>query len=150
MSYHGPFQPINPHKYKGDPKRIVFRSLWERQLFKWCDEHCFVKAWSSEEIVVPYRCDTDKQLHRYFPDVFIEFSDGRKLLIEVKPKKETVQPRVPKRKTKRFITEVLTYVKNTSKWAAAEAYAKERGWTFEIWSEDMLRKLGIVIIGTYK
>lgn len=145
-SYRGKFSPKNPDKYRGDVMNIVYRSLWERQFFRWLDEQSFVKSWSSEEVVVPYRCKTDGQIHRYFVDVKFEFQDGRIMLIEIKPKKETVPPRNPGRKTRRFITEVMTYAKNISKWEAAKAYAKDRGWIFEVWDEDMLRSLGIKIL----
>ena len=150
MTYKGKFQPQHPSKYQGDVTNIVYRSLWERNLFRWLDSHQFIKSWSSEEVVIPYRCKTDGRIHRYFPDVKFEFGDGRVMLIEVKPKRETVEPRIPKKRTKRFLLEVMTYAKNVSKWEAAMEYAKDRGWIFEIWDEDMLRKLGITILGTYK
>lgn len=145
-SYRGRFSPQNPQKYRGDVTNIVYRSLWERQFFRWLDSHDFVKSWSSEEVVVPYRCKTDGKIHRYFVDVKFEFQDGRVMLIEIKPKKETVPPKNPGRKTRRFITEVMTYAKNISKWEAAKTYAEDRGWIFEVWDEDMLRSIGIKIL----
>ena len=145
-SYRGKFSPKNPDKYRGDVMNIVYRSLWERQFFRWLDEQYFVKSWSSEEVVVPYRCKTDGKIHRYFVDVKFEFQDGRVMLIEIKPKKETIPPKNPGRKTRRFITEVMTYAKNISKWEAAKTYADDRGWIFEVWDEDMLRSLGIKIL----
>jgi len=145
-SYRGKFSPKNPDKYHGDVMNIVYRSLWERQFFRWLDEQSFVKSWSSEEVVVPYRCKTDGKIHRYFVDVKFEFQDGRVMLIEIKPKKETIPPKNPGRKTRRFITEVMTYAKNISKWEAAKTYADDRGWIFEVWDEDMLRSLGIKIL----
>ena len=35
---------------------------------------------------------------------------------------------------------------NTSKWEYAKEYAKDRGWKFEIWTEDTLKSKGIRII----
>lgn len=145
-TYRGKFSPVNLHKYKGDPTNIVYRSLWERQVFKFCDTKSFVEEWSSEEVIIPYRCRTDNRIHRYFVDVKIKFSDGRVFLIEIKPDKETKPPKSKGRKTKRFITEAMTYAKNSSKWEAAALYAQERGWIFEIWTEKTLKKLGIVIL----
>ena len=144
--YKGKFYPKNPAKYKGDVTNITYRSHWERQLFRWLDEQSFVASWSSEEVVIPYRCKTDGQLHRYFVDVKLTFTDGRTLLVEVKPAKETEPPKKPSRKTARYITEVMSYAKNMSKWESALDYAADRGWTFEIWTEDTLRKLGIKIL----
>ena len=37
MSYKGRYTPKNPNKYKGNPHRIVYRSLWERKFMKYCD-----------------------------------------------------------------------------------------------------------------
>jgi hypothetical protein len=145
-TYKGKFIPKNPHKYRGDVMNITYRSLWERQLFRWLDDQSFIKTWSSEETIVPYRCKTDGKIHRYFVDVKLEFTDGRVLLVEVKPKKEMEPPKTPKVKTRRFITEVMTYAKNISKWEAAKEYAEDRGWKFEIWSEETLRSFGIKIL----
>jgi hypothetical protein len=145
-TYRGKFSPKNPSKYTGDVLGIVYRSLWERQLFRWLDEHSFIKSWSSEEVVIPYRCKTDGRIHRYFVDVKLQFADGRIMLIEVKPSKEVSPPKNTGRKTRRYITEVMTYAKNISKWEAAAEYAADRGWVFEIWDENMLRKLGMKIL----
>jgi hypothetical protein len=103
-------------------------------------------SWSSEEVVIPYRCKTDGRIHRYFVDVKFQFADGRIMLIEVKPAKEVSPPKNTGRKTRRYITEVMTYAKNISKWEAAAEYAADRGWIFEIWDENMLRKLGMKIL----
>lgn len=146
MTYKGFFRPRNSAKYKGDVLNIVYRSLWERQLFRWLDEQPFVASWSSEEVVVPYRCKTDGRIHRYFVDVKFEFTDGRIMLIEVKPKKEVDPPKQTSKKTRRYITEVMTYAKNISKWEAATEYASDRGWVFEIWTEETLKRLGIKIL----
>jgi len=58
MAYRGKFKPKNPNKYKGDANGIVYRSLWERNAFRWLDENDSIVAWNSEEIVIPYRCAT--------------------------------------------------------------------------------------------
>lgn len=146
MSYRGRFSPTKPQKYRGDVTNIVYRSLWERQVFKWLDDNSAIKTWSSEEVVIPYRCKTDGRLHRYFVDIKFELNDGRIFLVEIKPKKETLPPKNPGKKTKRYITEVMTYAKNISKWEAAKEYANDRGWLFEVWDEDFLKGLGIKII----
>jgi hypothetical protein len=145
MTYKGRYRVKNPHKYKGDPTKIIFRSLWERQVFRFCDNTRDILKWSSEEIVIPYRCKTDNRIHRYFPDVYIETPKGT-FLIEIKPDKETKPPKEPQRKTKRYINEVMTYVKNTSKWEMAESYCADRGWKFEIWTEKTLKKMGIKLL----
>lgn len=143
MAYSGKYRPINPKKYKGDVTKIVYRSLWERHCFKWADNNPDVVQWRSEEDVIPYFYDVDKKYHRYFMDLRVTYSNGKTVLIEIKPDKETRPPEYKGRKTKRYISEGLTYVKNMNKWEAAREYAKDRGWGFEIWTEHTLHQMGI-------
>ena len=143
MAYSGKYKLINPQKYKGDPSLIVYRSMWEKHCFKWCDTSKDVLEWSSEEIIVPYYYDVDKKYHRYFPDLKIKLSSGVTYLIEIKPDKET-RPPEGQRKTKQYISEGLTYVKNVNKWKAADSFAKDRGWIFQVWTEKTLQSMGIM------
>jgi len=142
MAYSGRYQVINRGKYKGDPDNIVYRSLWEKHVFGWCDTNPKVKAWSSEEIVVPYYYDVDKKYHRYFPDLKIVM-ENKTLLVEIKPDKET-KPPTGERRTKRYINEGLTYIKNMNKWEAAESFCKDRKWEFQVWTEDTLIEMGLL------
>jgi hypothetical protein len=142
MSYKGKYQPINPKKYKGDPTNIVYRSLWERTFMKYCDTNENILEWFSEEIAVPYRSPIDNKIHRYFPDFYIKVKESngsiKKYLIEIKPKKQTVEPIPQKRKTKGYIYEVYEYAKNQAKWKAAEEFCKDRGYEFKVLTEDHL------------
>ena len=146
MAYSGRYTVKNKKKYEGDYSRVFFRSLWERQVFRWIDENPDIKSWSSEEVVIPYRCKTDNRVHRYFMDVKMTTADGQTHLIEIKPKSQTKKPDKTRRKTKKFLKEAMTYIKNESKWKAADEYAKDRGWKFHIWTEDTLKKLGIKLL----
>jgi hypothetical protein len=38
----------------------------------------------------------------------------------------------------------MTYVKNMNKWSAAQSYAADRGWEFQIWTEIQLTEMGIM------
>lgn len=109
---------------------------------KYFDESSDVKYWSSEEIIIPYFYEADKKYHRYFPDFKVTWKNGKTSLIEVKPKKETAPP-TGNRRTKRYITEAYTYVKNQNKWKAADKYAKDNGYNFLIWTEVELESMGI-------
>ena len=149
MAYSGRYTVKNPSKYDGDPTKVVFRSLWERQVFKWMDDNPNVIKWQSEETVIPYRCKTDNRIHRYFMDIKMVTKD-KTFLIEIKPKCQTKAPKELSRKTKRYITEVMAYVKNTSKWETADSYCADRGWEFAIWTEETLRDMGIKILGAKK
>ena len=73
MAYSGKYKPKNPTKYTGDSSKVVYRSLWEKHCFKWCDNNPQVLKWSSEEVVIPYLWDVDKRYHRYFVDLKIKF-----------------------------------------------------------------------------
>lgn len=76
-------------------------------------------------------------------DLKITYKDGRTVLVEIKPEKETVPPKRPD-KSKRYINEAMTYVKNMNKWEAAENFAKDRKWDFQIWTEKTLTEMGIM------
>lgn len=143
MAYSGKFKITKPHKYKGDPSNVIYRSMWEHNAFKWCENNAQVKSWSSEEIIIPYYYDVDKRYHRYFMDLKVSFKDGKTLLVEIKPDKETKPPKRPD-KSKRYLNEAMTYVKNQNKWKAADNFAKDRGWEFQIWTEKTLMKMGIL------
>lgn len=104
MAYRGKYQPSYPKKYKGDPTNVVYRSLWERRFMNYCDNNENVLEWGSEEIALPYRSPLDNKIHRYFPDFYIKIreSDGsiQKYIIEIKPQKQTIEPKVQKKKQK--------------------------------------------------
>lgn len=142
MAYSGRYVVNNRRKYKGDVDNIIYRSLWERHVFQWCDNNPAVKQWSSEEVVVPYYYEVDKRYHRYFVDVLIVMKE-KTLLVEIKPEKETAPPKRPDR-SKRYLNESLTYIKNMNKWEAANEYAKDRGWEFQIWTEKTLQEMNLL------
>ena len=142
MSYKGKYRPSYPQKYKGDPTNIIYRSLWERKFMVYCDTRDNILEWGSEEIALPYRSPLDNKIHRYFPDFYIKVKESngeiKKYLIEVKPKKQTIEPKVQKRKTKGYIYEVVEYAKNQAKWKAAKEFCEDRQWQFKIITEDEL------------
>tara|TARA_B100000902_G_scaffold369115_1_gene393025 strand:- start:207 stop:641 length:435 start_codon:yes stop_codon:yes gene_type:complete len=139
-SYKGLYRPTNPKKYVGDPNRIVYRSLLERRFMLYCDRTPEIIAWASEEIAIKYYNPLDKRVHRYFPDFIVKTSKDKKYIIEIKPYKQTLKPKVPSKKTKSFLRESFEYIKNISKWQAAKVYAEEKGYEFKIMTE---KELGI-------
>jgi hypothetical protein len=143
MAYSGKYIIKKPNKYRGDPSKVTYRSHWEKLCFMWCENNPDIRDWSSEEIVVPYYYDVDKKYHRYFVDLKITFKNGKTILVEIKPEKETAPPKRPD-KSKRYIGEALTYVKNMNKWEAANSFAKDRGWDFQIWTENTLKSMGVM------
>jgi len=142
MAYRGKFRPKNPQKYRGDPTNIIYRSLWERNCMRYFDENPNVLKWSSEEVIVPYKSPIDGRYHRYFPDFLIRVKNKQgqleTIMIEVKPYKETREPKPQKRLTKNYLYEVKTWGVNKSKWEAAIEFCKDRKWKFIIITEKEL------------
>ena len=139
----GFYSPSNPDKYAGDPRNIVYRSSYELRAFKWCDLSENVISWGSEEGWIPYRNPATGKTHRYFPDLFIKIKESngeiKKYLIEIKPKRQTIQPNpTPKKKTKTWLNEMKTYQVNQAKWEAAERFCQENGIIFKIITEKEL------------
>ena len=144
MSYKGKYKPRFPKKYKGNPTNIIYRSSWELKFMRYCDSNQNILEWGSEEFCLPYKSPLDNRIHRYFPDFYIKVREStgtiKKMIIEVKPKRQCMEPKKPKRKTRGYIYEVREYVKNQAKWKAAEEYCLDRGLEFKILTE---KELGI-------
>lgn len=142
MAYKGKFVPKNRSKYRGNPDNIIWRSTWELKCMKYLDENVNVLEWSSEEVIIRYRSPVDNMVRRYFPDFYakVRQKDGtiKEMLLEVKPKAQTMEPAVQKRKTKKYIKEVMTWAVNQAKWKQAEEYCLDRGWKFHILTENDL------------
>jgi|TARA_B110000259_G_scaffold160054_1_gene183364 hypothetical protein len=140
MAYSGKFIPTNITKYRGDVKKIVYRSLWERRFMVYCDNTSAILEWGSEEVIIPYVSPLDGRRHRYFPDFYIKVKQRdktiKKMIIEVKPKIQCGPPKTPKRRTKRYINEVRTWGVNEAKWKAAIEWCVDRGMEFKILTED--------------
>lgn len=144
MAYSGRFSPKNPKKYAGDPTNIIWRSLWERKVMKYLDETPSVIEWKSEEIAIPYISPVDGRRRRYFPDFIVKVkkADGsiHTMMLEVKPKAQTLEPKVQKKRTKKYITEVMTWGINSAKWTAAREYCLDKGWEFKLITEAEIFK----------
>lgn len=141
----GVFKPLHPEKYKGDLKKNppVFRSSWELTFMSKMDKHPDVVQWSSEGVVIPYKSPLDNKYHRYFVDFYVKLKDKdgniKEMIIEVKPKNQVKEPvRRKNQQDRTFIREVMTWGINQAKWDAARAAAKNKGWSFEIFTEDHL------------
>ena len=143
MAYKGKYRPTRPQKYKGDPTRIIYRSLWERKFMQYCDFSNNILEWASEEISIPYRSPIDRRVHKYFPDFYIKVKESggkiKKYLIEIKPKRQT-KPPVKKSSKKAYIYEAHEYAKNQAKWKMAKEFCKDRLWEFKVMTE---KELGI-------
>lgn len=137
MAYKTKFLPINKKKYIGDYSKILCRSLWERNVCKFCDENESIIRWSFEEIAIPYVNPLDQKVHNYFPDFLVEFKDTKGIhvwMIEVKPNKQTYLKENASKKEK------ITWITNQAKWKAAQAYCNKSNITFKILTEKEIFK----------
>ena len=109
---------------------------------KYCDTNENILEWGSEINVIPYRSPVDNRYHRYFPDFYVKVRESngkiKKMIIEIKPHKQTVEPQPKKRKTKGYIFEVVEYAKNQAKWEAAKEWCLDHGYEFKLLTENEL------------
>ena len=143
MAYKGRYSPKNPRKYIGNPRNIIYRSLWERKFMVYCDQSDNILEWGSEEVIIPYVSPLDGRVHRYFPDFYIKVKQAngklKKYIIEVKPKVQCSPPNPnPPRRTKRWLSEVKTWGVNEAKWKYATEWCSDKGMEFKILTEDDL------------
>lgn len=137
----------HPDKYIGDVDNVIYRSTWEYNAFKFCDNNPNILSWCSEEIAIPYMkpvlVSSGKLIAkpaRYFPDLYVEYKNRHgellKELIEIKPKKQTRASRSKKYATNLY--ENIVYMVNMAKWDAAKAWCAPRNIKFCILTEDSL------------
>ena len=146
----------NPKKYIGKIP-IVYRSSWEYAFCKFCDINENVIKWSSEGLYIPYQISNgigQIETHRYYPDFYVETINindpeiHNRLLIEIKPKRETQQPKAPKKHTLKMLENheysLRMFKKNLHKWAYAKEWCDKRHITFKIITEDWLKDKGLI------
>ena len=142
------FIPKNPKKYVGNASNIICRSNWERTFCERCDTNDNIVTWASEEFSIPYVSPLDNKRHRYYPDFLIKVKepDGKfkKYVIEIKPRKQTVKPKMKTdsrkrpRMTNSYAKELNNYAVNVAKWNAAIEFCKDNSLEFQIITEDNL------------
>lgn len=113
---------------------IIFRSSYERTFVYWLESCERVKYWASECIKIPYEY-IDGKTHNYYPDYIVEMENGDKLVIEIKPKNQTIRPVNENSKSYEM------YVRNMCKWKAAKRYCEMNGYKFQILTEETISRL---------
>lgn len=125
-----------------NPTNPTYRSRWELHFMKICDNSPKIVRWGSEIFAIEYLKPTDKKIHKYYPDFYIEFIDNNRILkkhlIEIKPLKETTQSKSRSLKTR--LDEQVTYSINIAKWSSAVRFCKKRGIEFKLITERELFK----------
>jgi len=152
----GLYKPQNPDKYIGDLSDVMYMSSWELKFMIYCDNRSEILKWGSECFHIPYQMERKnpetgaikKTNHKYWPDFYMEVVDPesetgyKKIVVEVKPSGETVQPVPPKKFStkamKNFEYSIVAFQKNMYKWARAEEFCKSRDMTFMIITEKHL------------
>lgn len=162
--------PKQPNKYKQGlftPKNkeklikansyggVFYRSGLEHRMMIYLDSNENIKVWGAENLRIPYektewnsvteRLETTS--HSYYPDFYYELirSDGSisKVVAEVKPYSETVEPKLPERATakqlKNFEYSLKMWNKNLSKWKYMIEYCQRKGFEFIIITEKNLK-----------
>lgn len=104
-----------------------YRSGWELEYLKHLDADPTVVSYMYEGVCIPYVSNVRTgKVRKYYPDVLVEYADGSKKLVEIKPKKRVSQAAVQK------------------KLKAAQAWCEAHGVTLEVITEDTLRQLKLI------
>lgn len=121
---------------------LHYKSSLELKALRYCDYNKYVVKFALEPFAIKYVKPTDGKVHRYYVDLFIEFSSGDRFIVEIKPKSETKSPRKPSKQTQKAIMNyqkaLLTYAVNSAKWEAAKKFAKENNLRFIVLTEEEL------------
>lgn len=135
-------KPIDDYMKSFKDGFVNYKSGLELTGIRYVDTNPKVKCWSLEPFNIKYIKPTDKKIHRYFIDLYIEMKTGHKFLVEIKSSSETVKPKPPKKQTakakRRYAKMLETYAINTAKWNAAREVAKKNGFQFIFLTEKEL------------
>lgn len=136
-------KPIDEYMKSYKDGSVNYKSGLELKAIRYADWNKHVKKWSLEPFHVKYIKPTDGKPHRYFIDLFLEFSSGDKFIVEVKHSSEVKPPRKPSKKTDKAImnyqTALQTYAINQAKWKAAKMFAENNKIKFIILTEEHLK-----------
>jgi hypothetical protein len=56
-------------------------------------------------------------------------------MLEIKPKRQTEPPKIPKRKTRAYYKALQTYAVNIEKWKSAKIWCSKHNYTFKLMTE---------------
>lgn len=115
-------------------EKIIYRSSYEKKFMLWLESNKNIKYWGSECFSIPYK-DLQGNIHRYFPDYFIEMIDGTGVVVEIKPYNQTIKP------INENCYAMKEYIKNSLKWKAMKEFCDNKGYKFKIITEKTLNKL---------
>jgi len=127
------FIPMYPAKYAGDPKRIFARSKWEFNYMGLIDKSPVVLRWLSEpkQLNISYVDPVDRQVKQYWPDFLIQYKDGSKELVELKPLRQA-------KFNPNDVYDKIMFARNVAKWEAASRFCKRNNVKFRVVTEKQL------------
>jgi len=132
----GIFTPTNIDKYIGNhaPR---YRSGWELTFMMFLDKNNNILKWTSESIIIPYIHPITGKRTNYIPDFFVVYvnKSGKQLaeIVEIKPKKQSIIESKATSAKDRIVVAI-----NHAKWASANAYCKQNGFSFRVITENDL------------
>ena len=95
--------------------KAYYRSSYELNALKWLDSCSDVCSYIYEPFSIEYLFEN--KARNYLVDFAIEYADGRKVIVEIKPDGKLDTP------------------KNKAKFSGAQAFAQEHDFEFEVWTE---------------
>jgi len=128
----GKYQPKNVEKYIG--KSVpTYRSGWELQFMRMCDNHPAILAWASESHRIPYINPITGKRSTYVPDFFVVYVDAddkkHAELVEVKPSGQIMG------NAKGKYDQAMAVI-NQAKWDYARQWCRQQGIGFRIITEN--------------
>ncbi|WIC41409.1 hypothetical protein MA9V1_145 [Chryseobacterium phage MA9V-1] len=131
-------------KYVG-ARPVIYRSGLELKVFNLFERSPGIKHWSSEPDFIVIKYMYGGKLRQYNVDVYAEYHNGVKEIIEIKPYAQTQQPEAHRYfgKEARYAKDVETYQRNIAKWEAAWKYANENNMRFKIITDMALKQFNI-------
>jgi hypothetical protein len=141
----GIYQVINKEKYMG-LNMPVYKSSFEQRMMHYLDNNSKVKKWGYETVKIPYTFSLDKRTHNYYTDFYTEIEDNtgniQKYILEIKPSSSLVPPVKPKNPTgkamKNYLYNLTEYMKNKSKWQAAQYFCESHNMKFQVITEKQI------------
>lgn len=105
---------------------IKYRSGWELEVCKFLDRCSNVLKYEYESIAIPYISNLKTgRLRMYYPDFIVHYSDGKKVIIEVKREDKLSNPKVMK------------------KTQAGKDWAKKNGMEYQLWTNNLILRIKI-------
>lgn len=104
-----------------------YRSGWEKKYMDYLDADSSVLSWSYEKLAIEYVSNQrTKKVRKYYPDFQIEYKDGRKVIVEIKPSRK------------------LQHITVIKKVRAAKEWCTVHNFVYKILTEIELKDLGLL------